>query len=152
MEWARRNKATWKATWLFGVAVILVFIPVLAIPGDFYELFYDDAVEAARLLDIRLTSRGHAKGKSIPMAGLPHHAVDHYLARLIQAGRSAAICDQVGDPSTTKGPVARQVTRIVTPGTVIDEALLQTRQDNILMAIDEQVSKKRINMALQCSI
>ncbi|MCF6435274.1 DNA mismatch repair protein MutS [Pseudoalteromonas sp. MMG022] len=103
--------------------------------GDFYELFFDDAIRAAQLLDISQTHRGKASGAPIPMAGVPYHAVENYLARLVQMGESVAICEQVGDPATSKGPVERKVVRIVTPGTVTDEALLQERQDNLLAAI-----------------
>src|SRR5437764_6982053 len=84
--------------------------------GDFYELFYGDAERAAKLLDITLTARGHSAGGRIPMAGVPYHAVDHYLAKLIRQGESVAICEQIGDPTTSKGPVERRVIRIVTPG------------------------------------
>ncbi len=103
--------------------------------GDFYELFYDDAERAAQLLDITLTARGQSAGEPIPMAGVPYHAVEGYLARLIRLGKSVAICEQVGDPARSKGPVERQVVRIVTPGTVTDEALLEERRDNLLSAI-----------------
>ncbi len=103
--------------------------------GDFYELFYDDARRAAQLLDVTLTSRGQSAGQPIPMAGVPHHAVEGYLARLIRLGESVAICEQIGDPATSKGPVERRVVRIVTPGTVSDEALLDQRRDNLLVAI-----------------
>ncbi len=103
--------------------------------GDFYELFYDDARKAARLLDITLTQRGQSAGEPIPMAGVPHHAAENYLARLIRLGESVAICEQVGDPAASKGPVERKVVRIVTPGTVTDEALLEQRRDNLLLAI-----------------
>ncbi|CAM3788661.1 MULTISPECIES: DNA mismatch repair protein MutS [Pseudoalteromonas] len=103
--------------------------------GDFYELFFDDAIRAAQLLDISQTYRGKAGGNPIPMAGVPYHAVENYLARLVQLGESVAICEQVGDPATSKGPVERKVVRIVTPGTVTDEALLQERQDNLLAAV-----------------
>ncbi|MCO7188056.1 MULTISPECIES: DNA mismatch repair protein MutS [unclassified Pseudoalteromonas] len=103
--------------------------------GDFYELFFDDAIRAAQLLDISQTHRGKAGGAPIPMAGVPYHAVENYLARLVQMGESVAICEQVGDPATSKGPVERKVVRIVTPGTVTDEALLQERQDNLLAAL-----------------
>ncbi|MCW8092818.1 DNA mismatch repair protein MutS [Alteromonas sp. ASW11-130] len=103
--------------------------------GDFYELFYDDAKRAAHLLDISLTARGKSGGDPIPMAGVPYHAVEGYLARLVKLGESVAICEQVGDPATSKGPVERQVQRIVTPGTVTDEALLEERRDNVLAAI-----------------
>ncbi|MGF1612570.1 MAG: DNA mismatch repair protein MutS [Gammaproteobacteria bacterium] len=103
--------------------------------GDFYELFFEDAEKAARLLDIALTSRGRSAGAPLTMAGVPAHAVDTYLAKLLRQGESVAICEQVGDPATTRGPVARQVTRIVTPGTVTDEALLEERRDNLLSAV-----------------
>ncbi|MBL4584338.1 MAG: DNA mismatch repair protein MutS [Pseudomonadales bacterium] len=103
--------------------------------GDFYELFYDDAKQAAALLDITLTSRGNSGGKPIPMAGLPHHAAENYLARLIRRGQSIAICEQIGDPATSKGPVERKVMRIVTPGTVTDEAFLDESRDNFLAAV-----------------
>ncbi len=103
--------------------------------GDFYELFYEDAKRAAQLLDISLTARGKSGGNPIPMAGVPYHAVEGYLARLVKAGESVAICEQVGDPATSKGPVERQVQRIITPGTVTDEALLEERQDNVLAAV-----------------
>ncbi|MDR0806468.1 MAG: DNA mismatch repair protein MutS [Enterobacteriaceae bacterium] len=103
--------------------------------GDFYELFYDDAKRASQLLDISLTKRGASAGEPIPMAGVPHHAVENYLAKLVQLGESVAICEQIGDPAASKGPVERKVVRIVTPGTVSDEALLQERQDNLLAAI-----------------
>lgn len=103
--------------------------------GDFYELFFDDAKRAADLLDISQTHRGKAGGDPIPMAGVPYHAVENYLARLVQMGESVAICEQVGDPATSKGPVERKVVRIITPGTISDEALLKERQDNFLCAI-----------------
>ena len=103
--------------------------------GDFYELFFDDAKRAAELLDISLTARGKSGGEPIPMAGVPYHAVESYLARLVKMGESVAICEQVGDPATSKGPVERQVQRIVTPGTVTDEALLEERRDNVLAAV-----------------
>ncbi len=103
--------------------------------GDFYELFFQDAVDAAHLLDITLTARGNINGKPIPMCGVPFHSVERYLARLVELGRSVAICEQIGDPATSKGPVDRQIVRIVTPGTVSDEALLKERSDCILMAL-----------------
>jgi DNA mismatch repair protein MutS len=103
--------------------------------GDFYELFYDDARRAARLLDITLTTRGESNGAPIPMAGVPHHAVESYLARLLRQGESAAICEQIGDSAASGGPMERKVVRIVTPGTVTDEALLRERHDNLLAAI-----------------
>lgn len=103
--------------------------------GDFYELFYDDAKKAATLLDISLTKRGQSAGEPIPMAGVPYHAVEGYLAKLVALGESVAICEQIGDPATTKGPVERKVVRIVTPGTVSDEALLPERQDNLVACV-----------------
>jgi DNA mismatch repair protein MutS len=103
--------------------------------GDFYELFYDDARKAARLLDITLTQRGQSGGAPIPMAGVPYHAVENYLARLVRLGESVAICEQMGDPALAKGIVERKVVRIVTPGTVTDAALLEERRDNLLLAI-----------------
>ena len=103
--------------------------------GDFYELFYDDAKSAADLLHITLTARGKSSGQPIPMCGIPYHAVDRYLVKLVDAGVSVAICEQIGDPATSKGPVERQVVRIITPGTVSDEALLDERRDNSLLAI-----------------
>ncbi|MGY0561388.1 DNA mismatch repair protein MutS [Luteimonas sp. A277] len=103
--------------------------------GDFYELFFEDARKAARLLDITLTQRGNSAGQPIPMAGVPHHAAEGYLARLVALGESVAICEQIGDPATSKGLVERQVVRIVTPGTVTDEALLNERRDTLLLAV-----------------
>ncbi|GAA0687301.1 DNA mismatch repair protein MutS [Dyella marensis] len=103
--------------------------------GDFYELFYDDARKAARLLDITLTQRGQSAGQPIPMAGVPYHAVENYLAKLVRLGESVAICEQIGDPALAKGIVERKVVRIVTPGTVTDAALLEERRDNLLLAI-----------------
>lgn len=105
--------------------------------GDFYELFFDDAKKASDLLDISLTARGKTGGNAIPMAGVPYHAVEGYLAKLVQLGESVAICEQIGDPATSKGPVERKVVRIVTPGTVSDEALLSDRQDNLIVAIHQ---------------
>jgi len=103
--------------------------------GDFYELFFDDARRAATLLDITLTARGQSAGQPIPMAGIPFHALEGYLAKLVRKGESVAICEQLGDPAKSKGPVERQVVRIVTPGTVTDEALLEERQETLLAAI-----------------
>lgn len=103
--------------------------------GDFYELFYEDAHKAAKLLLITLTARGQSAGKPIPMAGIPFHAAESYLAKLVKAGESVAICEQIGDPATSKGPVEREVVRIITPGTVTDEALLEEKRDNLLVAI-----------------
>ena len=103
--------------------------------GDFYELFFQDAVEAANLLDITLTARGNVNGKPIPMCGVPYHSVERYLARLVELGKSIAICEQIGDPATSKGPVERQIVRIITPGTISDEALLDARSDCVLMSL-----------------
>lgn len=103
--------------------------------GDFYELFFDDARRASALLDITLTQRGQSAGKPIPMAGIPYHSAEGYLARLVTAGESVAICEQIGDPATSKGPVERKVVRIITPGTLCDEALLDARRDNLLVSI-----------------
>lgn len=103
--------------------------------GDFYELFYDDAKKASQLLDITLTSRGQSAGSVIPMAGIPFHAAEGYLARLVSLGESVVICEQTGDPATSKGPVERQVVRILTPGTVSDEALMDDRRDNVVAAV-----------------
>lgn len=103
--------------------------------GDFYELFYEDAEKAAKLLDITLTHRGASAGEPIKMAGVPYHAVEHYLAKLVKLGESIAICEQVGDPATSKGPVAREVARIITPGTLTDAALLDGKSDSILVAL-----------------
>jgi DNA mismatch repair protein MutS len=103
--------------------------------GDFYELFYDDAHKASELLNIALTSRGQSAGVPIPMAGVPFHAVENYLAKLVKLGLSVAICEQLGEPATSKGPVERQVVRIVTPGTLTDEALLDERRDSLLVAL-----------------
>lgn len=114
--------------------------------GDFYELFFDDAKTASRLLDITLTARGKANGEPIPMAGVPYHAAEGYLAKLVRAGVSVAICEQVGDPETSKGPVDRQVVRVVTPGTVSDEALLDSSRDNLLVSI----ARNGQHLALAC--
>ncbi|MBM4212235.1 MAG: DNA mismatch repair protein MutS [Gammaproteobacteria bacterium] len=103
--------------------------------GDFYELFYDDARRAAQLLDITLTARGQSAGAPIPMAGVPFHAADNYLARLVRKGESVAICEQIGDPAKAKGPVERAVVRVVTPGTVTDAALLDERRETLLAAV-----------------
>lgn len=103
--------------------------------GDFYELFYEDARRAASLLDITLTTRGQSAGEPIPMAGVPYHSVETYLARLVRQGVSVAICEQLGDSATTKGPLERQVVRIVTPGTVTDDALLEERQETLAAAL-----------------
>lgn len=103
--------------------------------GDFYELFFDDAHKAAELLDITLTARGSSAGSPIPMAGVPYHAADSYLSRLIKIGESVAICEQIGDPATSKGPVERQVVRVLTPGTLTEESLLESRSENLLTSV-----------------
>ncbi|MBT3205792.1 MAG: DNA mismatch repair protein MutS [Gammaproteobacteria bacterium] len=103
--------------------------------GDFYEMFFDDAKKASRLLDITLTKRGHSGGEPIPMCGIPYHAADNYLARLVKAGETIALCEQIGDPATSKGPVERKVVRVVTPGTLTDDALLEERQENLLCCL-----------------
>ncbi|MEQ1813322.1 MAG: DNA mismatch repair protein MutS [Candidatus Nitrotoga sp.] len=103
--------------------------------GDFYELFFDDAMRAAKLLDITLTQRGSSNGEPIKMAGVPYHAAEQYLARLVKLGESVAICEQIGDPATSKGPVERKVVRIVTPGTLTDSALLDEKRDSLLLAM-----------------
>jgi DNA mismatch repair protein MutS len=105
--------------------------------GDFYELFFDDAKRAAQLLDITLTARGKSGGEPIPMCGVPYHAAENYLARLVKAGVSVAIAEQIGDPAASKGPVERAVVRVVTPGTLSDEALLEDKVDNLLLAITQ---------------
>ena len=106
--------------------------------GDFYELFYDDARRAAKLIDITLTARGKSGGNAIPMAGVPVHSIDTYLAKLVRLGESVAICEQIGDPATSKGPVERKVVRIVTPGTLTEDALLDERRENLLLGIYAQ--------------
>ena len=115
---------------------ILVFYRM----GDFYELFYDDAEKGARLLDIALTSRGQSAGSPVKMAGVPVHSVEQYLAKLVKLGESVAIVEQIGDPALAKGPVDRQVTRIVTPGTLTDSSLLEDKADNILLALTRDKS------------
>ena len=103
--------------------------------GDFYELFYDDAEKGSRLLDLTLTARGQSAGAPVKMAGVPAHSVEQYLAKLVKLGESVAICEQVGDPATSKGPVERRVMRIVTPGTLTDSALLAASRDSLLAAV-----------------
>lgn len=103
--------------------------------GDFYELFFDDAKKASQLLNISLTARGKSNGDPIPMAGVPYHAAENYLAKLVKMGVSVAICEQIGDPAKSKGPVERKVVRILTPGTITDEALLDERAESILAAV-----------------
>src|ERR1700692_518141 len=113
--------------------------------GDFYELFYADAERGAKLLDITLTARGASAGAPIPMAGVPFHAVEGYLAKLMKLGESVAICEQIGDPATSKGPVERKVLRVVTPGTVTDADLLDAKRDSLLVAVN--VGKYRAGIA-----
>ena len=120
--------------------------------GDFYELFYDDAKIAADILDITLTARGKSGGNPIPMCGIPFHAVDRYLAKLVEARVSVAICEQIGDPAASKGPVEREVVRVITPGTVSDEALLDERIDNCLLAISATEISKTEDADLQYGI
>ena len=103
--------------------------------GDFYELFFDDAIKAAKLVNITLTKRGQSAGKPIPMAGVPYHSVEPYLAKLVRLGESVVMCEQIGDPATSKGPVERAVSRVLTPGTVTDDAFLNAHQDNLILAI-----------------
>lgn len=103
--------------------------------GDFYELFYEDAERGARLLNLTLTKRGNSNGIPIPMAGVPFHSLEGYLARLVALGESIAICEQIGDPATSKGPVERQIVRIVTPGTLTDDALLPAKADRLIVAV-----------------
>ncbi len=118
--------------------------------GDFYELFFEDAERAAQLLGITLTRRGASAGEPIKMAGVPYHAVEHYLAKLVKLGESVAICEQVGDPATSKGPVERQVARIITPGTLTDSALLDDKRDSLLLAVnplDKLIGLAWLNLA-----
>ncbi|TMH00050.1 MAG: DNA mismatch repair protein MutS, partial [Betaproteobacteria bacterium] len=114
--------------------------------GDFYEMFYDDAERASRLLDLTLTTRGASAGAPIKMAGVPYHAVDQYLAKLIRRGESVAICEQIGDPATSKGPVERRVTRIVTPGTITDAGLLDAKRDSLLVSV--HIASARAGVAM----
>lgn len=118
--------------------------------GDFYELFFEDAEKAARLLGITLTSRGNSNGEPIKMAGVPYHAAEQYLAKLAKMGEAVAICEQVGDPATSKGPVERKVTRLLTPGTLTDSALLDETRNNVLLSIcfgDGLIGLAQLNLA-----
>ena len=115
--------------------------------GDFYEMFFDDAHRAAELLNITLTARGRSAGQPIPMAGVPYHAADSYLAKLIKLGESVAICEQIGDPATSKGPVERQVVRVLTPGTLTEEALLEGHKENLLVALVQRKGRYGFAMA-----
>ncbi len=114
--------------------------------GDFYELFYSDAEKAARLLEITLTRRGNSNGEPVVMAGVPFHSVEGYLARLIKQGESVAICEQVGDVATSKGPVERKVVRVVTPGTLTDTELMNDKAEAILLAV-HQGSRHKLGLA-----
>ncbi len=111
--------------------------------GDFYELFFDDAKKAAHLLNISLTARGKSEGEPIPMAGVPYHAAENYLAKLVKLGEAVAICEQIGDPATSKGPVERKVVRVITPGTITDEALLEDKKESILAAVVDNFSIRK---------
>ena len=115
--------------------------------GDFYELFFEDAEKASKILDITLTQRGQSAGNPIKMAGIPYHAAEQYLAKLIQAGQSVAVAEQVGDPATSKGPVERRVMRVITPGTLTDSALMSDRQDAPLLAIVPSAKKNSWGLA-----
>jgi len=115
--------------------------------GDFYELFFDDAKRASQILDITLTARGKTNGNPIPMCGVPYHAAEGYLGKLVKQGLSVAICEQVGDPATSKGPVERQVMRVITPGTISDEALLDACRDNLLLAVHCDADSSIIGLA-----
>ena len=115
--------------------------------GDFYELFFDDAVKASQLLDITLTKRGTSAGQPIPMAGVPFHSVDPYLVKLVKAGYNVAICEQVGDPATSKGPVERKVVRVLTPGTLSDESHLEADRQNLLACVYASKDKSQFSIA-----
>src|SRR5471030_1664499 len=116
--------------------------------GDFYEVFYDDADKASRLLGITLTKRGASNGQPIKMAGVPFHALDQYLGKLIRLGESVAICEQIGDPATSKGPVERKVVRVVTPGTLTDAALLRSEERRPLLALCYVTQRKVVTAGL----
>jgi DNA mismatch repair protein MutS len=116
--------------------------------GDFYELFFEDAEKAARLLDLTLTQRGASAGNPIKMAGVPHHSLEQYLAKLVKLGESVAICEQIGDPATSKGPVERKVVRVVTPGTLTDAALLADKNDVYLLAMCAAHNKRGVVSAI----
>ena len=103
--------------------------------GDFYELFFDDAINISKLLDITLTSRGQSNGQPISMAGVPHHAAENYIARLVKLGKTVVICEQIGEPGSSKGPMERQVTRVITPGTITEEAFLDANQENYIACV-----------------
>lgn len=120
--------------------------------GDFYELFFDDAKQASQILNITLTARGKANGEPIPMAGFPYHSAEQYLSRLLKQGISVGICEQIGDPATSKGPVERKIVRILTPGTVTDDFLLEERRDNLLVAISQRQSNSKSQISDQYGI
>ena len=116
--------------------------------GDFYELFFDDAVKASRLLGITLTQRGNSNGTPIKMAGVPFHAVDQYLAKLVKLGESIALCEQIGDPALSKGPVERKVMRVITPGTLSDADLLPEKSERALLAVSIQTHRNIVQVGL----
>lgn len=116
--------------------------------GDFFELFYEDAEQGSTLLGVTLTQRGQSAGKPIPMAGVPLHAIDSYIAKIVKAGLSVALCEQIGDPNLSKGPVERKVTRVITPGTLIEEALLEERQENLLLCISPSLKHHETHFGL----
>src|SRR5258708_35242724 len=115
--------------------------------GDFYELFYEDAIIAARELQITLTSRNREKGQPIPMCGVPYHAADGYIARLLRAGFNVAICEQMEQPGPGKKLVRREVTRVITPGTATDVAVLDARETNFLAAVSKHASCSPVGLA-----
>ena len=117
--------------------------------GDFYELFYADAEKAARLLDITLTQRGQSAGQPVTMAGVPFHALENYLGRLIKMGESVAIAEQVGEVGAAKGPVERKVVRVVTPGTLTDSELLSDKSESMLLAVHQGARALRLGVALR---
>ncbi|MFC1618084.1 hypothetical protein ACFL2B_02285 [Patescibacteria group bacterium] len=120
--------------------------------GDFYEMFFEDAKIAAKILDIALTSRGKNAGEDVPLCGVPYHAVDNYLAKMVRAGKKVAVCEQVEDPAKAKGIVKRDVVRVVTPGTVHESNLLSDRENNYLVAITvDKKSRNKIGLAI-CDI
>src|SRR4051812_41419515 len=116
--------------------------------GDFYELFHDDAEKAARILGITLTARGASNGNPIRMCGVPFHSLDGYLAKLVKLGESCAICEQIGDPATSKGPVERKVVRVVTPGTLTDSDLLPEKAERSLLAVCTLPARKNVTTGL----
>ena len=107
--------------------------------GDFYEMFHDDAKQASHLLDITLTARGKSGGNAIPMAGIPYHSAEGYIAKLVKMGVCVAVAEQIGDPATSKGPVERKVVRVITPGTLTDESFLDEKSDSLLVAVSTHI-------------